>query len=1286
LAFDAFAAGARTPDTFAAGARTPDAFAPAAFSAEVFAAGARTPDAFAAGARTPDAFAAGARTPDIFAPDAFAQDAFAAGARTPDDIAAGARTEDFFQTFASAQTRSLIGVSAFNGTVGEGIIVNTWNNTGNFYVRVKGRDGAFSLAAPFRLQVTVEDGACNNVTANLPGTSLNAAANNYRTIILTDLGRMPGDPDLAAMQTRLANLAARPEVAGVVVDVGADARVAEANARADTNFRCPYAKNLVASSIKAIVERYRDQNPSLQYVVIVGNDDVIPFFRYPDNTLLGNEMEYVPPVFDNTASQASLRLGYVLSQDAYGSRVDVSLRVNEFPIPDLAVGRLVERAADINRVIDAYLATPNGVVNTPTRSLITGYDFLVDAANAVQSELEAGIGTAADTLITPANLSPQDPTAWTGADLAQALLGSRHDVVFLAGHFSASSALAADYTTRLITTDLVASPVNLTNAIIFSAGCHSGYNIVNNHGIPNVTVEPDWAQAFAQKGATFIGGTGYQYGDTDIIEYNERIYLEFSRQLRLGSGPVSIGQALMASKRVYLAQTPELRGLHEKSVLQPTLFGLPMLSVNMPGQRFSSNNDPSIVGGTDQFSANPGAALGLRFANVNIENLGQSLTEQTVPLVNTEGEPNVEARYLQGGSGVVSHPLEPTLPLELRNVTVPGQVLRGVGFLGGSFTDIPNVLPLTGAATTEIRAVHSTFISDNFYPIQPWSVNYFEALSNGATRLAVTPAQHGASSPGAQTATLRRFNSMNFRLYYSNNIGTVAVGDNDITPALAAAPAIVGISATPDGGGNVIFRIKVVGDPTAGIQEVWVTYTGVTGPFAGTWQSLDLSQNVDDSTLWEGVLSLNGTAPGDVRFMVQATNGVGLVNLVTNLGAYYIPGVDPALLQPTALSLEPPGTSSPRPYGTNASFSAVLTLNGQPLANRIITFGLGPSSRQVFTDGNGRASATLPLLALPGEYEVTASFAGFGQEAPSLASNTFNFTITKQSTSLTLNPSSATGHPDDDALMVATLTDAEGRRLAEQTVFFVVSGSGGTYSVAVITDYLGRAALGNIPLPNGTYTVNAYFNGTIPLGNNNTVNLSSDRYNPSTAAGSLALNIVCGTILDDFNRPEKQLGNNWAGSRAPTNYKIVNGQVQVLKGGPVYWKEPAFGPTQEACLTLTQLDDHGHYSVLLKVQQRNWRRGAIDVFYNAQEQVVGVEIFVPKGEFERIATFPMTLQNGAQLAGRALADGTVEIYVNGQLVGQTNAGPFFVNKGGYIGMWLFGSADEYALVDNFAGR
>ena len=82
------------------------------------------------------------------------------------------------------------------------------------------------------------------------------------------------------------------------------------------------------------------------------------------------------------------------------------------------------------------------------------------------------------------------------------------------------------------------------------------------------------------------------------------------------------------------------------------------------------------------------------------------------------------------------------------------------------------------------------------------------------------------------------------------------------------------------------FQAHVVGDPSAGIQEVWVTYTGVD---PAQWESLDLTQDATDSTLWTGTLAGSTAQVDRAAFMVQAVNGVGLVSLDDNQGGYYRP-------------------------------------------------------------------------------------------------------------------------------------------------------------------------------------------------------------------------------------------------------------------------------------------------------------------------------------------------------------------------------------------------------------
>ncbi len=1140
FASDAFAPAAFSPEAFSPAAFSPAAFSPAAFSPAAFSPAAFSPAAFSPEAFSPAAFSPAAFSPEAIAPAAFSPAAFSPAAFSPLAFSPAAFSPAAFSpaafspaafspaAFSSAQTRSVIGVSAFPGLLGEGLIVNTWDNSGEFYLRVRGRNGEFNKQQQFKLNVVLYSGQCGGVDPVLNEVNaLSPTDGDFKTIILTDSSRLPGVDD-----GRLIALAARPEVAGVIVDLSQWARVVEANAQADANVECPIAKNLVAEAIKEIVDGYMALNP-IEYVVIVGGDEVIPFYRHPDEALLANENNYVPPVLDATSSQASLKLGFVLGQDFYGARCEIARKTFALPLPSAAVGRLVEEPADIHAQLDAYLGTANGVVPTPDHALVTAYDFLSDVGEAVRLEFEAGLNLpVSDSLIAPAHEPPS--LGWTAGDLKAQLLGpTQPDLVFLAGHFAASVALAADYTTRFTTEELMASSASFLNSIIFSSGCHSGYNVVNQHGIPGVTGEPDWTQAFARKGATLIAGTGYQYGDTDFIEYSEQIYLNFARNLRAGTGPVSVGKALVSAKNTFLAQTAHLRGIHEKSLLITTLFGLPMLSVDLPAGRGALPTDASIIttplnNYDDGNPATVSAAefLGLESTDVT---LSPSLDRVDPALVDTEaplGSAPVVTTYFSGKDGVVANPAEPILPLATYNVSVPDTVLRGVGFLGGTYADLANVIPHTGAPATEIRGVHAPFLSDVFFPVRIWNVNYLDALceGSGATRLLLMPSQFVSEAPGASAGVIRTFSDVNFRLFYSANAevyGAGTAGEN--VPAFAGAPTIVQVSDEIVGD-QVNITVQVLGDPSAGMQDVWITYT-VAG--SGTWQSVFLTQNATDSSFWEGVLPLNGSAPGDVRYLVQAVNGTGLVTMDANLGEFFIPGEtflapDPDAVA-TAIELLAPLPSTGI-YNQPVGFSARLTtaqvaVPGAPLASQRVTFSLGTTQRQAFTDANGVATVQFPLLSLPGSYDLQVTFRGTRSLLASV--DQAPFTVSKRDTVLLLEPANLPNADPEDTGLFATLREAplggaEGAPLQEKTVIFIVDGPSGRLEKAIITDYLGRALL---ELPSGSYNISAYFSGVIPFTNGH-LTVKDDRYHPTSAA----IGVVIDADPPVFDDPSLSVG------------------------------------------------------------------------------------------------------------------------------------------------------------------
>ncbi len=494
----------------------------------------------------------------------------------------------------------------------------------------------------------------------------------------------------------------------------------------------------------------------------------------------------------------------------------------------------------------------------------------------------------------------------------------------------------------------------------------------------------------------------------------------------------------------------------------------------MPTGRTTPPTDTSIVGSTSpQLTGTPGFALGLTTADLT---LSPPLTAHTITQTNVDTSGSVAATWLSGPAGIATSPLAPTLPLDAENVTVPGQVLRGVGFRSGAFTD-STVVPLTGTPTTEIRGVHSPFSSSSFYPARPWSINYFDALADagGATRLMLTPAQYRSTSFGSQTSTQRQYSSLGLRLYYSNNTTTTADGS---TPALSAPPSIVDVAADPSGGG-VAFSVHVVGNPAAGIQGTWVTYSSAAG---NNWTSLDLTQDPTDSTLWTGTLPSGAVTPlSNLRFIVQSVNGVGLVTLDDNNGAYYRIGASDTAPEPAAthLAISSPAANGSFSYGQSITVAADLTEDGgAPVAGQPVTFAVGSQTVVDTTNASGHAQATMPLVVRPGGYTLRASFGGSLADEPS--SDESPLSVTKQPTSLALSPSNAVAAPGAVGSITATL-QAGGEPLSERTVAFILTGPGGPASTTAITDFLGRASLPKVALPAGTYTVKAYFSGTIPF-------------------------------------------------------------------------------------------------------------------------------------------------------------------------------------------------------------
>jgi len=177
-----------------------------------------------------------------------------------------------------------------------------------------------------------------------------------------------------------------------------------------------------------------------------------------------------------------------------------------------------------------------------------------------------------------------------------------------------------------------------------------------------------------------------------------------------------------------------------------------------------------------------------------------------------------------------------------------------------------------------------------------------------------------------------------------------------------------------------------------------------------------------------------------------------------------------------------------------------------------------------------------------------------------------------------------------------------------------------------------------------------------------------------------------GGVLDTFNRANGRIGKDWSGETS--RYRILSNQLDVRGVGAILWKAQSFGKDQEVFVTLAKVDPFGReINLLLKAQSpTNWGDGVIEVSYNAIDDHVQILTYTFAQDWKQCgANIPVTFVDGDKFGAKAKADGTVEVYRNGSLIGSCNVSasyPHFAN-GGYIGLWFLDASNSVA--DDFGG-
>jgi hypothetical protein len=647
-------------------------------------------------------------------------------------------------------------------------------------------------------------------------------------------------------------------VNGTLVDLDAYPDFAFAYALWDSQPGNPLAANYFAATLKSLLYRLASAYPNLKYLVLVGDDRVIPHRRIQDTTLVANERNYVSEISTTATLSGSLNLRYFLSDDYYAGLLPLPFQGRELYLPHVAIGRLVESPSEIAGQIEAFIARPT---LTPQDALVTGYDFLTDQARAISNTLVVSYGLGASVNTQLIN------DAWTGTDYRNTLSAQPNafDLMSLNSHFAhylfyPNGAAAGS---NLVYATEVAASTSYSGTLAFSVGCHSGLNVPDD----GATYPADWAQALLRQRGTFIGNTGYGYGDSDSILYSERLMVNFVQNLgywRNNRIP-TVGLALMRAKQRYFHNKAgnSFSNYDEKAMAELTLYGLPMVQVSLPVTTTVApqSGEDAVVGALRITPEAPVAESGLGGIQTISATPSYTYTEIAFVTNTTANGTYFTVQGITDTAGAAGRPLQPVFR---QDVSVSGTIAHGVLMLGGTFTDYANINPVVSTIVTEdIYLNEPAFSSVGLYPSVPGTINRFVSIdgSNNA-QLVVVPGQF--RSTGSTTGTQRLYSSLTFEVYHA------PAGDDDFVP-----PSIYQVTATPFAG-QTVFTVTVA-DASNAVVRVIVLYRPVSG---NSWAKVELTQT--SPTQWAGAANATG-----LDYFAQAVDASGNVAVGLNYGAAF---------------------------------------------------------------------------------------------------------------------------------------------------------------------------------------------------------------------------------------------------------------------------------------------------------------------------------------------------------------------------------------------------------------
>ncbi len=803
----------------------------------------------------------------------------------------------------------------------------------------------------YEIQLTVTDQAGNASVVRSNPFFFVQSDPQVKTLILSNVDRMVAREGIsqssaALLRSKLQDLANHSAVHGRVIDLGANSSLTSLYAAWDADTSSSDSANAVLFGSGGIhdylVNTLLVAYPSVKYIVLAGDDRIIPMARIQDTTYLFSEINY-PAGGDITAGGSTvgqaLAAGKYLSDDpmAMISAVSSAQLNGTLFLPDLSIGRLVETPQEMIITISAFIGQ-NGLLDLTLldpasghKVLITGYDFLSNPAAQMRTRWKKALGVSTPTT----SLSPVDGSLIGGnwglsspATRAAALRthlagngGAHYGIVGIAGHAThyeegvpGTSPLDIQglSTADLYGPDVCSDPslgaVDLSGSMVYSLGCHGGLSVPGSCR-SDADHSLDLPQTMLSRGVVaYIANSGYGWSLVYGVGYGGRLVQIFTEQLTAAATP-SAGDLVRTSKLKYFMEDPRPDPYDQKTLMQWTLYGLPMYAIRtgIPGAVSSKR---SSDGGT-----NP--QLHLPVANAGPVRVSRSLvspaplsrwfaTESNPPnltqltlsfdftgpnvyvkhdssgnaLPNGPGCSDANGCYytLNGlvdrGTGTTDYPIQPYLIYDSR---LSGTSQHGVLWKGGTYDEESNWTPVFAQLVSNGGDGSNHGTAPRHMMIRPHSNRVVQGVDSPLCRptdlevnsLTLAAGEAVKNQDGDPVYSIaRRYRTIDLEVFYFNDQTTPLNNCDRSGPVLGSGPYSGDYHQVS---GSTISWAVPASDP-AGVWRVLVVYNpNVTLNGRGSWIPLELSN--DGSGTFRGSVTVTGTTR--LTYVLQAVDNSG---------------------------------------------------------------------------------------------------------------------------------------------------------------------------------------------------------------------------------------------------------------------------------------------------------------------------------------------------------------------------------------------------------------------------